>query len=399
MPFLENSVVLPTQGGEKIVNVRGFKAGSGLGLIITDITAQSKVEQALRKSEESYKTLVENINEGIAMLDEYGVISYINEKFVKAQGFVPAEVIGHSIKEFIDKGSIKVVDKQMEKSRMGWHEPYEIVWRKKDGGRTTTLVSPTPIHEKGRYFGSIAVLTDISDRRRVEEELSRSRERLRSLSRHLQSVREEESKRIAREIHDELGQALTALKMDLSWLSGRLPEGLPDRKAVMDKTRAMSALMDKTIQTVQKISSELRPGLLDDLGLLPAIEWQAQEFQERTNINCQLEFECESLDLDPDLSTAIFRVFQEALTNVARHSQADSIVIHLKKSAGKMELRISDNGVGIPEKAVHAADSLGLMGMRERLLPFGGELTISGEHKVGTTLTVVLPLKGHKAND
>jgi len=225
------------------------------------------------------------------------------------------------------------------------------------------------------------------------EELERSREQLRKLSRRLQSIREEDSKRIAREIHDELGQSLTALKMDLSWLASRFPEDISDRRLLLDKIKAMTSLIDRTIQTVQKISSELRPGLLDDLGLIPAIEWQAQEFQKRTGIHCQLEIEGETLDLDSDRSTAIFRVFQEALTNVARHARASRVSINLRTDAEKLELRVTDNGIGISEKAVQAIDSLGLMGMRERLHPFGGELGIRGWPNKGTELTVSLPLK------
>jgi len=241
--------------------------------------------------------------------------------------------------------------------------------------------------KKDKHLGA-----KISNRRQVEKELERSQEQLRNLSRHLQSIREEDSKRIAREIHDELGQSLTALKMDLSWLASRFPGEIPDRKQLVDKIRAMANLIDRTIQTVQKISAELRPGLLDDLGLIPAIEWQAQEFQKRTGIDCQLELGCESIDSDPDRSTAIFRVLQEALTNVARHSSASQVHISLKKNFDKLELRVTDNGIGITGKALRAVDSLGLMGMRERLHPFGGELRIQGWPKKGTTLTVILPL-------
>jgi two-component system sensor histidine kinase UhpB len=246
--------------------------------------------------------------------------------------------------------------------------------------------------KKSKLKKGVKVLGDITERRQVEEELKRSREQLRSFTRHLQSIREEDSKRIAREIHDELGQSLTALKMDLSWLASRFPEYIPDRKQLLEKIKAMATLIDKTIQTVQKISAELRPGLLDDLGLIPAIEWQAQEFQKRTGIECQLELGCETIDLDSDRSTAIFRVFQESLTNVARHSSASRVNISLKKNSEKLELRVTDNGIGITEKVIHAIDSLGLMGMRERLHPFGGELKIQGLPDKGTTLTMILPL-------
>jgi two-component system sensor histidine kinase UhpB len=391
--FFKYAVSVSSKAGDKIINVNAFKAGDGIGLIITDVTAQVLAEQALRRSEDRYRMLVENMNEGIAIIDKNGILSYINEKFIKMHGYVPEEVIGHAVTEFLDESCLNVFEEQMSKRKKGKHETYELVWKKRNGARASTLVSSTAIFEKGRFKGSVEVLTDITERRKAEEELSRSREQLRNLSRHLQSVREEESKRIALEIHDELGQSLTALKMDLSWMTSRFPEDFQNRKLLVEKTRAMASLIDKTIQTVQKISAELRPGLLDDLGLIPAIEWQTQEFQRRTAIDCQLELDCETIDLDSDRSTAIFRVFQEALTNIARHSCASRVNIRLKRRSDKLELQVTDNGVGITEKAIRAADSLGLMGMKERLHAFGGGLRIQGSPDKGTSLTVVLPLK------
>jgi two-component system sensor histidine kinase UhpB len=161
----------------------------------------------------------------------------------------------------------------------------------------------------------------------------------------------------------------------------------------------MTSLIDKTIKTVQKISAELRPGLLDDLGLIPAIEWQCQEFQNRTGIECEVDFDSEVIDLSPDLSTAIFRVFQEALTNAVRHSRATRIQVSLKNNPDWLVLQIGDNGIGIPEQAIDSADSLGIMGMRERLIPFGGSLLIAGDANRGTTLTLSLPVKGLKRHD
>jgi len=360
---------------------------------------RDRVEQALRSSQDRYRMLVENMIEGLATVDDRGIISFINKKFLEAQGFTPEEVIGHSLAEFVGPMNLEVFQEQIAKPGKGNPEPCELTWNKKGGGEAAILASPAPIYEAGHFKGSIVVLTDISERRQIEEELGQSYQQLRNLSRHLQSVREEESKRIAREIHDELGQALTALKMDLSWLSSRLPENLPDQRMLIDKTKAMTALIDKTIGTVQKVSAELRPGLLDDLGLTPAIEWQCQEFQNRTGIECKVDFDSEVIDLSPDLSTAIFRIFQEALTNAARHSKATRIKVSLKDRPGLLELRVVDNGIGISEKAVNSAESLGIMGMRERLIPFGGSLIISGAANRGTTLTLRLPAQGLETDD
>jgi PAS domain S-box-containing protein len=232
------------------------------------------------------------------------------------------------------------------------------------------------------------IITDTTDHRLAEEELKKSQEELRSLSLHLQSVREGESTRIAREIHDELGHMLTALKMDLSWLNKRLTNG---QKPLVEKTRSMSKLTDMIIQTVQRISTELRPVILDDLGLVPAIEWQAQEFENRTNIKCETTIDCGDIDLDQDRSTALFRIFQEALTNVARHAKATKIKVSLKEKPGKLLLKIKDDGQGITEEQVSDPKSLGLIGIRERIYPWGGEVKIKGLSKKGTALTVILP--------
>jgi two-component system sensor histidine kinase UhpB len=186
---------------------------------------------------------------------------------------------------------------------------------------------------------------------------------------------------------------LTALKIDLSWLANRIPPLEEGGKEILEKIGSMSDLMDKTIQTVQKISAELRPVLLDDLGLVPAIEWLSQDFENRTKIKCRLQLCCDNVALAPDCSTAIFRISQEALTNVARHARATRVDINLREQNGALVLKISDNGKGIMEDKICAPSSLGLMGMRERIRPFGGELHITGIPRKGTALSVTLPLE------
>jgi len=227
-----------------------------------------------------------------------------------------------------------------------------------------------------------------SHKHTIDRKLIESHEQLRNLSLHLQSVREVESTRIAREIHDELGHLLTALKMDLSWLYKRLPKG---QKPLLDITKSMSKLTDMIIKTVQRISLELKPVILDDLGLVPAIEWQAQEFENRTNIKCEVKTDSGDIDLDQNRSTALFRIFQEALTNVARHANATKIEVSLEEKAGKLLLKIEDNGRGITEEQISNPKSFGLFGMQERIYPLGGEVKIKGLSNKGTTVTVILP--------
>jgi len=226
--------------------------------------------------------------------------------------------------------------------------------------------------------------------RRAEEQLRESHERLRALSVYLQTVREEERTRIAREVHDELGQALTSCKLDLSWIASKLP---PDLKPLLDKTRSLTAHIDSTIQTVRRISSELRPGVLDHLGLVAAIEWQANEFQNRTGIKCDLHARVREPLPDQDLSTTFFRIFQETLTNVIRHAGATHVSVDLKESDGRVSLEVRDNGRGIAQEDIFNTKSMGLLGMRERTALMGGAFSIGNlPGGKGTRVKVSIPL-------
>jgi signal transduction histidine kinase len=204
----------------------------------------------------------------------------------------------------------------------------------------------------------------------------------------LESLREEERARIAREVHDELGGALTAIKMDLSRLARRAaPHGsdLPEALSVT------SSLIDNTIQTVRRIATDLRPALLDDFGVLAAIEWQAQEFTRRTGIECVLEFEADELELNDQAATALFRIFQETLTNVARHADATEVRVALAREPASLVLSMRDNGQGFKVDEAARSPSLGLAGMRERVFSVAGELDIQSTPGEGTTVTVTIP--------
>ncbi len=237
----------------------------------------------------------------------------------------------------------------------------------------------------------LGISQDVTERRMVEEELKNSRQQLRLLLAHLQSVREDERTRISREIHDELGQSLTALKIDLSWLMKRLDR---DQKTLLEKTHLMSKLIDMNIQTVKRIAAELRPGLLDDLGLPAAFEWQAEDFSKRTGIACQVAIRPENIELDRNLSTALFRIFQETLTNVVRHAKATSVTATLRKKKDEILLEVRDNGKGITERQISSPKSIGLIGMKERMHFFDGRVKIVGEKDKGTTVSVIIPVRG-----
>lgn len=213
-------------------------------------------------------------------------------------------------------------------------------------------------------------------------------EQLRELSARLQSVREEERTHLARGIHDELGQALTGLKMDVVWLQKHLDQPRP---LLLQKTVAMSHLIDTTIQIVRRISTELRPGILD-LSLVATIEWQLQEFQTRSGIQGELISTPEETTLDTDRGTTVFRIFQEILTNVARHAQATQVEVILRESTGFLTLQVQDNGRGITDSEIQSPKSIGLLGMQERARQYAGEVHFQGVPGKGTTVTIRLPL-------
>jgi signal transduction histidine kinase len=238
-------------------------------------------------------------------------------------------------------------------------------------------------------YNKNAVLTrEIAERSRIENVLRASEENLRALAARLQSVQEEEQRRIAREIHDELGQALTGLKMDLTWVASRLPR---NARALAQKTKAMSGLIDGMVQSVRELASRLRPEVLDELGLAAAIKWQAREFQMRAGVRCMVDASAENLALDQDRSTAVFRVFQELLTNVARHAAATKVDVALRQLNGSVVLEVRDNGRGIGDAQIRDPASLGLLGMRERIVPFDGRFEIGAGTGKGTVAVVSIP--------
>lgn len=230
---------------------------------------------------------------------------------------------------------------------------------------------------------------DRRERQQAEDKLRKSLDQLRALSSYLQYVREEERTRIAREVHDELGQALTGLKLDLSWLATRLAR---NRQPVQDKVRTMTEHIDETIQTVRRIATELRPGILDSLGLVAALEWQANEFQSRTGIPCVVTTTVADTLWDQQFSTVFFRIFQETLTNVIRHAKATSVDVRLAEDGDDLKLSVKDNGRGISEDEIANTRSIGLIGMRERAMLIGGELNLQGTPGQGTLVTLRVPL-------
>jgi len=282
--------------------------------------------------------------------------------------------------------------REITRNSLRMQEPFKIYFRIiRPDGEVRVIHSRGRImsDEQGRPIRMFGTAQDVTERRLAEEQLKSSNEKLRALSARLQAVREEESLRIAREIHDELGGALTGLKIDLSWLGKRLPGY--SYEVLHERLQSMAELIDETIQKVRHISTELRPSVLDDLGLAATIEWQAREFQKRTGIKCTITALAEEAAPSPEKATAVFRIFQEILTNVARHAGATLVQIAMETEDGDLILKVSDNGRGIKERESSNSRSFGLLGMRERALVFGGRVEITGTKGKGTTVTVSIP--------
>jgi PAS domain S-box-containing protein len=294
-------------------------------------------------------------------------------------GLTPAELLAHDIpgararwREFLDAG----------------HLHRETDERALDGRSMVIEGDYICLYDRqGRIIGHFGIQRDVTDRRQAENEVLRSRQELRDLTARLQLVREEERTALAREVHDELGQALTGLKIDLAWLKPRVA----DRPAVADRVQSIIVRIDGAMDTVRRIATDLRPSVLDDLGLVAAVEWQTQEFGRSTGITAQLEVQAVYPELDDVCATSAFRILQETLTNVARHARATRVNIELRVSAEELVLEVTDNGRGISEAEIASPRSLGLIGSRERAIACGGELVIRGVRNQGTTVLLKIP--------
>ncbi len=236
---------------------------------------------------------------------------------------------------------------------------------------------------------------EISERMKAENELKKITEKLRLLAKRMHIIREEESTTIAREIHDELGQALTAIKIDVAWLSKRYSNDT----ALVDGLFMISNTIDDTIKTVRRISTRLRPRLLDELGLIPAIEWQVKEFRTRTGIKVDLFVPGDNIKLNPAESSALFRIFQEAITNVARHSKATDLLVEINENNRKLNMIIRDNGTGLPEDYMNKDHSLGIIGMLERASLIGGKVELKSLPGGGTEVLVKVALNHQKEKE
>ncbi|MCH8011703.1 MAG: PAS domain S-box protein [Candidatus Marinimicrobia bacterium] len=260
----------------------------------------------------------------------------------------------------------------------------------KNGKKIPVLMSGAVMRDKsGEIHGAVLVAKDITERKQAEEEVYQSREQLRALAARLHSIREEEQMRISRELHDVMGHLLTALKIDLIALS---KDPLIKNKPQADDLQSMISLTEESLQTIKRISTELRPGVLDQLGLGAAIEWELEDFEKHNGVKCKTLLSKDLSGLNKEKQVTLFRILQEALTNISRHAGATNVKVTLKRSQEMMSLTVQDDGQGFKPSKVDSIKSLGLLGMHERAYSVGGELVLSSQPDVGTKITASIPL-------
>jgi PAS domain S-box-containing protein len=384
--------LVTTRGGEALETSwfrTALSDGTSIGLGL-DVTERRLAEEALRESEERYRTLFESGPLPKILYDPESLrIVAVNEPAVAHYGYSREEFLRMTILDY------RPAD-DAAKIRAFVHESHPTLWNagvwrhiRKDGTLLFADVTVTQVVIHGRRL-YLANIFDVTERRLTAESLAQSYQELRGLSERLRIVREEERARIAREVHDEVGQALTALRIEAAWLERKLEAG--ERSSLEAKLRSMSELIDTTLSAVQRIATDLRPAVLDELGLEAAIEWYVREFEERTGIACRFHSDRVGDPTDPERATAAFRILQEALTNVARHAGASRAEVRLSSDSEKLRLEVRDDGRGIPKEGVESSTSLGLIGMRERARALGGDVAIVGATGRGTAVTLTIPL-------
>ncbi len=376
---VEVSVSLISYGDKKVMSI-----------VSRDITERSLAEKAIRESEEKFRSLAE-YSPNMIFINKQGKVVYANRLAEKMSGYLREEIYSDDFDftKLIVPEYLELISSNFKKHMEGKEVPpteYQI--KTKSGEVIDSVINTKLINYEGEK-AILGILTDITELKNAERKLMDSRNQLRGLAERLQMIREEERATVAREIHDDLGQSLTALKMDISWLQKK-PMNDIDRNT---KLGAMIQLTDSIIQTVKRIASELRPGILDDLGLVSAIEWQKEEFEKRYNIKCNLKINKTNVITSDEFSIAVFRIFQETLTNIARHSKATKVDIKFDfKMDKKLLIEIQDNGVGIDNKTINSPNSLGLIGMRERVNILKGKMEIAGYPSKGTTVKISIPI-------
>jgi PAS domain S-box-containing protein len=363
---------------------------------LQDITLRKQNEMRLQESEAKYRGLTERSSDVIAVVDKNGKPIFWSPSSEQILGYTYDELMAREPSELMGADDYErmlvYIDQIVEQKAA---DSFEISMTRKDGAEIIIEWTATPIYYGKKLSGLQFVGRDITTRKKAEAALQKSHEQLRNLSKHLEAAREQERTAIAREVHDDLGQLLTAIKFDLAWMKRHAQD--VDADTLLEKVDMSMGLVDGSLQSVKQISARLRPEILSDLGLEAAMDWYLSEFRERTGIKCDSRIQQQAFSGDricDELCISMFRIFQEALTNIARHSRATEVFVKLNQSDGWIDFQIIDNGVGIDTEVINDTQSFGLLGIRERVNAFGGNMELTGDPEKGTALKIKLPAVG-----
>ncbi len=372
--------IIKRKGGKLInVEVSAKQLSDGrYQRILRDITKRKQVEDALRSSEKKYRLLFDD--NPLPMW----ITSITDNRFMDVNN-AALKSYGYTKEEFL-KMKLSDLDVPKRNSILEAEQIFEYIT--KDAIRIIVNIITHDITHEGKP-AILYLANDITAKFEAEESLQKSNEALRELASHLENIREKERSHMAREIHDELGQQLTGLKMDISWINRKIKS---DDIAVQEKMKDTIALIDKTVITVRRMATQLRPSILDDLGLIAAMEWQSEEFEKRAEITSVFNSNVSQVNLSTDIATAVFRIFQESLTNVLRHSKATEVISFFKLDKDIITLFIEDNGIGFKEEEIKNKKTLGLLGMKERIQLINGRYEINGNTGKGTSVIITVPL-------
>lgn len=377
------------------INISPLQTHRGrlLMAVVRDVSERKSREDQSQEAARYARSLIEVSPDPLVMIDTYGKITDVNVAAERITGLTREQLLGSdAASKFDDPERLYQGFQQVMAKGQVFDYPMTI---KHVSGRLTEVMCNANAYQnqQGEVIGVFASARDMTESRRIQQEILTSRQRVRELAAQSESVREEEKKHIAREVHDELGQVLTALRMDLSLLG--MQSGSQD-PALMEKVRGMKGLVDRAIQGVRNVASNLRPAALD-MGLVPAITWLCGEFSKHTGVPCEFQADQASMDMDETWSVVIFRIVQESLTNITRYAQADRVNVTMERRDRSLWLEVRDNGRGFAPAEVAKKKSYGLLGMRERAIVLGGRVKIVSAPGQGTLVDVIIPITSDRA--
>jgi len=358
-----------------------------------DITERTEMAERLQKSEENYRMLVESMSDGLGVMDENQVLTYVNDRICEMLEYSRDEIIGRPAADFVDESHRAVLEEQKTLRSQGQNRSYEAVWVGKDGRKVPTIVSPKAIFgSAGRFTGSFGIVTDITERKRAEEALRESEKQLRSLSAQLLRAQESQRASVSRELHDELGQGLNTLKLRLALICRKLRK---DQAPLKEDCEETLGYIDGIIEEVRRLSRDLSPRALEDLGLVAALRRLIHEFAKRTRTKVSMQIDDINGFLSKDAEIFLYRIVQEALTNIGKHAGAARVSIRIERLDDSVHCVIEDNGKGFDLEPDAAADStekgMGIAIMKERIRMLGGSLDLWSQPGGGTRISFLVP--------